>query len=118
MIIGIGNDIIEIERIKGVIERHGQRFLDRLFTKKEQIYCQKAKEPYRHYAGRFAAKEAIAKAIGTGFGPDLSWTEIEILNDPSGKPTARVKNNKSQGHVLISISHCKHYATAFCIIEE
>src|SRR5271155_5534584 len=85
-ILGIGNDIIEVERIRKSIDTHGLRLLTRLFTTKEQDYCLKYKDPVPHFAGRFSAKEAVVKALGTGFGEHVSWLDIEILNDTLGKP--------------------------------
>src|SRR5437016_843460 len=83
---GIGTDIIEIGRIEKIISRYGQKFLDRIFTKREQEYCLKHKMSSRHFAGRFAAKEAVVKALGTGITLHVAWTDIEILNDSQGKP--------------------------------
>ncbi len=120
MIRGIGNDIIEIERIRHIINRYGNRFLNRIFTVGEQEYCLNHKESSRNFAGRFAAKEAVSKALGTGLSSGLTWTDIEILNDEKGKPIVIPSSNlkllliyPSQLH--ISISHCKEYATAFAI---
>lgn len=118
-ILGVGNDLIEIERIRESIERQGLGFLDRLFTQEEQNYCAKFHDPYPHYAGRFAAKEAIAKAFGTGFGAELSWVDLEILNDEKGRPIvyfshlAQERFQKPKVH--LSISHSKGHATAVAI---
>jgi holo-[acyl-carrier protein] synthase len=116
---GLGNDIIEIERVRQSIERHGQHFLNRLFTPREQDYCYKFKDPVPHFAGRFAAKEAIAKALGTGFGAEVSWHDIEILGDESGKPTVHfsetAKKRFNHPRVLVSISHSASHATAVAI---
>ncbi len=116
---GLGNDIIEIARIKRSIDEHGDHFLARLFTKKEREYCSQHKEAARHFAGRFAAKEAIAKALGTGFGDTLSWLDIEILSAPSGKPlvylSERLKTTFQNPQIHLSISHCKTFATAVAI---
>ncbi len=116
---GLGNDIIEIERIRDSIKQHGDRFIERLFTSKEQSYAQKHEDSVSHFAGRFAAKEAIAKAFGTGFGEHLSWKDIEILNDDKGRPhvtfSERLKSSFNNPEVLLSISHCKHYASAVAI---
>ncbi len=118
-ILGIGNDIIEIERIRKSIDTHGLRLLSRLFTTNEQDYCLKYKDPVPHFAGRFSAKEAIVKALGTGFGEHASWLDIEIINDPSGKPNVRFSSamdKKLKGtSMLVSISHCQLYVTAFAI---
>lgn len=122
MILGIGNDIIEIERIRIIIERYSQRFLNRLFTLKEQAYCLKRKNPALHFAGRFAAKEAVAKALGTGFSKGLDWTDIEILNDINGKPIVVPSDQLNElfnnPKLQISISHCHAYATAFAIWQS
>lgn len=116
---GLGNDIVEIDRIRSSIERHGQHFLDRLFTAKEQEYCLQFKESAPHFAGRFAAKEAIAKAFGTGIGEMLAWHDIEILSHEQGKPivnlSAAAKQRFSNPKILVSISHSNSYATAVAI---
>ncbi|MBS0603997.1 MAG: holo-ACP synthase [Verrucomicrobia bacterium] len=118
-IIGIGNDIIEIERIRKSIDTHGLRLLSKLFTTKEQDYCLKHKDPVPHFAGRFSAKEAVVKALGTGFGEHASWLDFEILNDAHGKPSVLFSpkmGKKLQGtSILVSISHCQLYVTAFAI---
>lgn len=117
---GLGNDIIEIGRIQRSIERHGDRFLQRIFTPNEIAYCKKHSLSYRHFAGRFAAKEAIAKALGSGIGKELSWLDIEILNDIKGKPLVQLSEKKTKhfnAHlILLSISHCKTFATAVAIV--
>lgn len=119
MILGIGNDILEIERMKKSIDRHGHHLLNRLFTVKEQDYCFKHKNPFPHFAGRFAAKEAIVKALGTGFGSDVSWHDIEILNTEKGKPevifSSFLKETFNDPILLVSISHSDQYATAVAI---
>ncbi len=120
MILGIGNDIVETARIQAVLTRYSQRFLNRVFTSYEQDYCLKRKEPALHLAGRFAAKEAIVKALGTGFSQGLTWLDIEIRNHPTGKPIAifspfaqELFGDLTTLHV--SLSHCQQYATAFAI---
>ena len=119
MILGIGNDIIEIERITESIQRYQQRFLDRVFTSQEQGYCKKRKVPALHFAGRFAAKEAVVKALGTGFSKGLSWLDVEIFNDNLGKPFVRLSPKAEKlfqsAALMLSISHCREYATAFAI---
>jgi len=121
MILGLGNDIISIKRIEEAIEKRGQRFLDRIFTQTEQEYCLKHKESSRNFSGRFAAKEAAAKAIGTGLGQTVNWLDIEIINDASGKPNVKLSQKLADtlGNVefLISISHCKEYAIATAIMQ-
>lgn len=118
----VGCDIIEIERIEKAIGRHGQKFLDRIFTKKEQNYCLKHRYPARHFAGRFAAKEAISKAVGTGIVDTLTWLDIEIINDANGKPVVEFskeagRDYKSQD-IALSISHCHDYAMAMAIYNS
>ncbi len=116
---GLGNDILEIARIRKSYERHGQSFLDKLFSAKEQAYCLKHKDPSSHIAARFSVKESIAKALGTGFGKSLSWLDIEILNDPLGKPcvffSETAKKRFENPTILISISHCKSYVATTAI---
>lgn len=120
MITNIGNDIIEISRIKTNLERYGQKFLDRIYSPEEQEYCLKFHEPAPRLAGRFAAKEAVSKALGTGFGEDLSWLDITIQNEPRGNPIV-ILSHRANLHfdnptLLISISHCKEYATAVALL--
>jgi holo-[acyl-carrier protein] synthase len=118
---GIGNDIIQVTRLEGTIARYGQRFLDRTFTAQEQKYCLDHKDSTRHFAGRWAAKEAIVKALGHGFSEEVSWLDIEIANDTHGKPYPIFSDSLNQSYntptVLLSISHCKDYATAIAIWE-
>lgn len=122
MIKGVGTDIIEIARILSAIERRGKPFLDKLFTKDEQTYCDRYSEEKRRaaaYAGRFAAKEAIVKALGTGFGAKVSWHDIALSNDENGKPIAtfsqKLKATFPDIAMEISISHCQSFATAIAI---
>lgn len=116
---GLGNDIIEIERVREGISQHGQRFLDRLFTPKEQAYCKTHADPTPSFAGRFAAKEAITKALGCGIGAKVSWLDIEILANEDGQPhvtfSEGLKQRFNNPTILLSISHCKTYATAVAI---
>jgi holo-[acyl-carrier protein] synthase len=119
---GIGNDIVEIKRIASAIERFGQKFLDKLFTQKEQEYCKRHEKSERNFSGRFAAKESIAKALGTGFGQELNWLDIEILNESNGKPVVFLSESlkKRVGEITIhlSISHSKEFAVAVAIAER
>ncbi len=122
MIFGIGTDIIEIARVAKSIQRLGQHFLDRLFTPKEQEYCLRYQASERHFAGRFAAKEAIAKALGTGLGDKVGWLDIEIVNGETGAPEVLL-SEKTMRHfpgisVKISISHNHEAALAFAVIES
>lgn len=119
MILGLGNDILEIERMRQSIERHGHHLLNRLFTVREQDYCFKYKDSAPHFAGRFAAKEAIVKSLGVGFGSEIVWHDVEIVNAENGKPevflSAFVLKKFSHPEILVSISHCEKYATAVAI---
>ena len=119
-ILGLGNDIIEIERVRQGFEAHGEPFLARLFTPKEIAYCRQQKNPYPRFAGRFAAKEAIAKALGTGVGADAKWVEIEILADERGKPLVHLsdtlKKRLNGATMHVTISHCQSYAAAVAIL--
>lgn len=121
-ILGLGNDIIEVARIEAILARHGQHFLDKLFTLDEQTYCLKHQDAARHLAGRFAAKEAVVKAIGTGFREGTGWLDIEILNNDEGKPVVHLskalKELLGNLEVLISISHCKEYASAVALLQK
>lgn len=116
---GLGTDIIEIDRFRQSMERHGIHFLNRILTEKEQHHCMQFRDAAPHFAGRFAAKEAIAKALGTGIGKALSWHDIEILPDEHGKPIAHLskeaKSSFNNPHILVSISHCHSYATAVAV---
>ena len=89
-IVGIGTDIIECLRIKRMIDRHGELFLNRVYTEREIRYCQRSKHATEHFAGRWAAKEAILKCLGTGWSKGLCWTDVEVANDPSGRPRVRI----------------------------
>jgi len=122
MIVGLGTDIVEIVRIGRVIERHGEAFLHRVFTDDEIRYCQQRREYLQHYAGRWAAKEAVMKVLGTGFAPGIGWKDIEVASKPSGQPYMLLHGGVKElvdrlgiSEVLISISHCRQYATATAI---
>jgi holo-[acyl-carrier protein] synthase len=121
-ILGIGTDIIECPRIGKMIEQHGELFLRRVYTEREIRYCQARKHAIEHFAGRWAAKEAILKAMGTGWSRGLAWTDLEVRNSVGGQPQVlvcggakEVALQKGIGDILISISHCRTYATAYAI---
>ncbi len=116
-----GTDIIEIERVKESIENTGDAFLRRVFTEKEIEYCEsKNKQKYQHYAARFAAKEAVFKAISGQLKDKYSvtWKDFEVENDVNGRPKINIYNidNSNIENIDISISHCKSYATANVVI--
>ncbi len=121
-IIGIGTDIVETLRIAQMIERHGELFLLRVFTPYEVEYCSARKAATQHYAGRWAAKEAVLKALGTGWSRGIAWRDIEVRNEIGGKPhvvldggALDVSRRLGIEHLLISISHCRAYATAYAL---
>jgi holo-[acyl-carrier protein] synthase len=122
-IVGHGIDIVETSRVRALVEEHGQRFLDRCFTPAEQAYCAgNQKRYFEHLSGRFAAKEAILKVLGTGWRHGIAWTDMEILNTPSGQPTLRLDGECRRlagemmiGRWMLSISHIETHATASAI---
>lgn len=115
-IIGTGVDITEVNRLKKAVEKWGQSFLDRIFTKKELENAKTRGSLYLHLAGRFAAKEAVFKALGN---MKLTLPEVQILNDKTGKPFCEVLNNKAGDfRIHVSISHVKNYAVANAIITK
>jgi len=115
MILGIGTDIIEIDRIRKSIDRWGSNFLNHVFFEEEIAYAQKNKNPAQHFAARFAAKEAVFKAINN---TSISWKDIKILNDPDGRPYCIITKGNFKGKILISLSHSEHYAVANAIITK
>lgn len=121
MNITCGTDIIEIERIKKGVEKFGEKFLNEIYTKKEIEYCeQKNETKYEHYAARFAAKEAIFKAISPYLQNkyDITWKDMEILNNKQGRPYVNINKEKIKDNIQIdiSLSHIKEYAIANCIV--
>ncbi len=121
-ILGIGTDIVECPRIGKMIEQHGELFLRRIYTEREIRYCQARTHAIEHFAGRWAAKEAILKAIGTRRSRGISWTHIEVRNGSDGRPQVLVggaarelARDRGIADILISISHCRTYATAYAL---
>lgn len=119
MIYGIGIDIIEVERIATSIKEFGERFLQRIFTEDERAYCLEQHDAAPYFAARFAAKEAIAKALGTGIGKDVSWLDLEIRRAASGEPSVHLSGNaaifcqqRGIGEIKISLTHARDYAAA------
>lgn len=115
----IGIDIVEIKRIQNFFSEHS-KFLRRIYTEKEVAYCQQMRRnPYQHFAARFATKEAVFKALGTGWRGKMKWTDIEVLNDKLGKPylnlygaVKEAADKKNVNDIAVSLSHCKEYAIA------
>ena len=125
MILGVGIDIIEVARIAASYERFGERFLKRILHPNEIAYCLSHKAPGPFLAARFAAKEAISKAFGTGIGAELGWQDMEVGRKPSGEPfvilhDAGEKLLQSRGAriVLISLSHTQAHAAAVAVLES
>ena len=120
MVKGVGIDIIEVKRIKKIIEKYGDRFFNRILTESEIKYCKSFSKPDLHFAGRFASKEAYSKSIGTGISKDFRWKDIEILNDRRGKPYINhtVESDYTKYKFDVSISHTDEYACAVVICEE
>lgn len=121
MILGIGIDIIEIDRIKDSIEKFGDRFINKIFTPNEIAYCKSKANSYQHYAARFAAKEAISKAIGTGWNNEFHWKDIEISNESSGAPLVKLSGKMEKILVgnkalKITMSHSHNYVSSFAIL--
>jgi len=122
-IVGTGVDIVETTRIQESLERFGDRFLNRCFLPGEIAYCQGMKFPALHFAARFAAKEAISKAFGTGIGQQLGWRDMEICKRDSGEPFAALHEKglilaerRGVTEIFVSLSHCKDYAAAQAVI--
>ena len=124
MIIGMGIDIAEVARIKGAIERHGEVFLRRLFTTREREYCERFKNKYERYAGRFAVKEAAMKALGTGWSRGVRWVDIEVVRQKGGRPTIALEGEAKRfaerlgvKNIALSITHTAEQAYAQVIFE-
>ncbi|MDQ8199565.1 holo-ACP synthase [Pelagicoccus enzymogenes] len=122
-VLGIGVDIVSVSRIRDLIERQGDRFLERVYTPAELAYCSKFKDPSERYAARFAAKEAVAKAFTTGIGEHLNWKSIGVVSGDRGQPEVELdalgKALLSQvggNHVSISLSHTEDSAIAFAAV--
>ena len=125
MIVGSGIDLVEIGRIHQSMERFGQRFLDRIFTGAEQAYCLRKRKAAESLAARFAAKEAGAKALGTGISRGVHWLEIEVVRSPGGKPSllfhgraAEIAATLGATHTALSLTHTADLAMASVILEN
>ena len=125
MVVGLGTDLTEIARIARSIERHGERFLARIYTPGEIAYCQRKRSFAESFAARFAAKEAAAKALGTGISRGVSWQEFEVTRAPSGKPSLLLHGRAAQlaaqlGVVstALSLTHAREFAMAVVIFEN
>jgi holo-[acyl-carrier protein] synthase len=125
MILGMGSDLAEVDRIQQSVERYGVRFLERVYTEIERSYSMRKKNYAERLAGRFAAKEAGMKAIGTGWRRGVTWKDFEVVNEPSGKPTlklsgaaARIAEQMGVKRIALSITHTAAIAMAVVILED
>jgi len=125
MIVGTGIDIAEVPRIREAIERHGERFLKRIFTEGEIQYCESKANRVERYAARFAAKEAGMKAIGTGWNHGVRWRDIEVARKPGGRPTLRLHGKAAEfaaklgaTNIALSLTHTAEQAIAQVILEK
>ena len=125
MIVGIGVDIIEVDRIGAIIARHGDRFLRRVFSSDEMQYCWGCAHPEQRFAARFAAKEAGMKAIGTGWRHGVRWRDFEVVNLPSGRPTLRLHGRAAEfarklgvKSIALSLTHTAELGMAHVVLED
>lgn len=121
MIIGIGTDIVPVERVRETLERYGERFARKIFTGAERTFCETSARRIEHFAARFAAKEAFAKAVGTGITGETPWLEIEVVRLVSGQPMIQLHGQLAERwkgcRLHLSLSHSAEYAVAFVVIE-
>ncbi|UCE67480.1 MAG: holo-ACP synthase [Candidatus Zixiibacteriota bacterium] len=120
MVEAVGIDLVEIQRIEESVNRYGERFTDRVFTPWEIQYCRSKINPMLSFAGRFAVKEAVFKAVGTGFSEGVKWKSVEVVNDRKGQPQVRlgkaIRDHIGDKNFLISLSHTKDHAVAVAIL--
>jgi holo-[acyl-carrier protein] synthase len=125
VIVGLGADIAEVDRIEAAIARHGRAFLERVFTPQEIAYCERHRARGERYAARFAAKEATMKALGTGWSRGVRWVDIEVTREASGRPTIELRGAARQhaermgvSRILVSLTHSGNIAFAEVIFES
>ena len=125
MIVGVGVDLEEVARVRQAIERHGQRFIDRIYSAAEIAYVERKANRYERYAARFAAKEAGMKAIGTGWRRGVRWQDFEVANLPSGRPTLRLHGEAAKiadglgvRNIALSLTHTVNQGMAIVILES
>lgn len=123
-VVGIGVDIIEVERVREILGRHPSRFPRRVFTEAEAAYCSRGAHPAERYAARYAAKEAVMKALGTGWSRGVTFRDIEIVRAPSGAPAVRLAGaaqRRAQGlgvtRIDVSLSHGRQHAVAMVVLS-
>jgi holo-[acyl-carrier protein] synthase len=121
-IIGIGSNIIECLRIAQMMERHGEQFVGRVYTEQEIKYCQSRTMSTQHFAGRWAAKEAILQALGTGLRPGMGYRDIEVRSEAGGRPVVAMRGGARDiieqlgiSQLMVTIAHCRSHATAYAI---
>ena len=125
MIIGVGSDLAEVDRIRHSIERYGARFLERIYTDRERAYASSKANSAERFAARFAAKEAGMKAIGTGWSRGVTWQDFEVVNEPSGRPTLQltgvakqIADTKGVERISLSLTHTAITAFAIVLLES
>jgi holo-[acyl-carrier protein] synthase len=125
VIVGLGVDITEVDRIEQAIARHGRAFLERIFTPEEIAYCERHRNSAERYAGRFAAKEAAMKALGTGWRKGVRWLDVEVTRNPGGKPSIALRGVAREfadklgvRHITVTITHSGNTALAQVIFEN
>lgn len=125
MIIGIGIDVIDIERLRKALKRQKDRFVARVFTQSEQDFCRSHRDPVPHYAARFAAKEALFKALGTGWAKGVTWLDVEVKRERQDPPAlrlggkaARISASLGTARIHLSLSHSESSAAAVVILEK
>lgn len=125
MIVGMGIDVAEVRRIRAVIESQGQRFLRRVYTPEEVAYCEQFKNKFERFAGRFAAKEAAMKALGTGWSRGVRWVDVEVVRQRGGRPSMALKGEAKKiaealgvKNIALSITHTAEQAIAQVIFES
>jgi len=125
MILGLGIDLVEIERIANALVKYPDNFVNYILTKQEQNYCRQFKDPAPEIAARFAAKEALSKALGTGITNGIRWHDIEVIKDPEKPPRISLKGQAGEkalemgiNNIRLSLTHTKHYAAAVVTAEK
>lgn len=123
VLIGLGADLIEVARIRSVLLRHGERFIDRILTEEEKTYCSAMAHPHKHIAARFAAKEAVSKCFSTGIGAELGWKSVSVYHGERHEPLVRLDKqgqallaHVGANRVLLTLSHTDNYAMAVAAI--
>ena len=124
LVLGMGVDLVENERMKETLKRWSRAFSAKVFLPREQVYCEEQAAPWRHYAGRFAVKEAVSKAFGTGIGEHIGWLDVEVLSDPkTGAPSVRLSpkgrqlaDRRGVERILVSLAHTRHYTVAQALL--